>query len=112
MVKNGKVPVSHNDNFSKYHGNNAIFNLFCIPFFNKQTIVNANSDLLSKLFRYLYNCCKLADAAAKVTYMIPQFSWDKVPGESNAELLTSLKEVFGLENLDSASIKKRQITVQ
>ncbi len=38
--------------------------------------------------------------------MIPQFSWNKVPGENDKELLTSIKEVFGIDNLDNARIEK------
>jgi hypothetical protein len=34
---------------------------------------------------------------ARVPYAIPQFSWNKVPGEDEAALLTSLIEIFSLD---------------
>ena len=38
--------------------------------------------------------------------MIPQFSWNKVPGENDNGLLTSIKEAFTIDNLDNAKIEK------
>ncbi len=48
----------------------------------------------------MHNCSKQADAAAKINYSVPQFSWTKVHGENNNELLTSIIEISKLDNLD------------
>lgn len=98
-VKKGGAPVSYVNNFLKYYGNNALFELFLYPYFGRQTISADNIGLLVKLFRYLHNCCKQVDAA-KIGYVVPQFFWNKIPGENNNELLASLKEIFDLENID------------
>ena len=105
-VKRGKTPISNIETFLMNHGNNEIFNLFLYPFFEKHTIFDAGSKILGKLFRYLFNCCKAVEAASKISYMIPQFSWDKVPGEASAELLSSLEDVLGLDHLNDARIEK------
>ena len=106
-VKRGGAPVSYVDKFLKYYSDNALFELFLYPYFDKQTISVDNIGLLVKLFQYLHNCCRQIDAA-KVGKFIPRFSWNKVPGENNRELLTSLKEIFTLENIntDNSSIEK------
>ena len=106
-VKKGGMPVSYVDNFLKYYGNNALFELFLYPYFGRQTISADNIGLLVKLFRYLHNCCKQIDAA-KIGYVVPHFFWNKIPGENNDELLASLKEIFDLENIgiDNSHIEK------
>ena len=105
-VKKGKNPISNIETFLMHHGNNTIFNLFLYPFFEEQTIFDAGPKFLGKLFRYLFNCCKAVEATSKISYMIPQFSWDKVPGEGSAELLSSLEDVLGLDHLNDARIEK------
>ena len=106
LVRKGKEPVSHINNFIKYYGNNAVFEKFLYPNFEKQTIRTADVHLLSKLFKFVHDCCKQADLAEKIHYMIPQFSWNKVPGENDNGLLTSIKEAFTIDNLDNAKIEK------
>jgi DNA-binding PadR family transcriptional regulator len=98
-VKKGGAPVAYVRSFLKYYSNNALFELFLYPYIEKQTISADNIGVLSKLFRYLHNCCKQVDAA-KISYVVPQFFWNKIPGENNNELLTSLKHIFTLENVD------------
>ena len=105
-VKKGEKPISNVETFLMHHGNNLIFNLFLYPFFEKQTIFDAGSKFLGKLFRYLFNCCKAVQTTSKISYMIPQFSWDKVPGDGSAELLSSLEDVLGLDHLNDARIEK------
>ncbi len=105
-VRQGKEPVSHVNNFMKNYENSAVFELFLYPYFEKQTISTADVYLLTKLFKFVHDCCRHADLAEKIPYMIPQFSWNKVPGENDKELLTSLKEVFRIEYLDNTKIEK------
>ena len=71
-VRKGQPPVSHICTFLKYYENNAVFNLFLYPYFERRTISAANIDLLVKLFKYLHNCCKQI-YAAKISYVIPRF---------------------------------------
>ena len=61
LVRKGKEPVSHINNFIKYYGNNAVFEKFLYPNFEKQTIRTADVHLLSKLFKFVHDCCKQAD---------------------------------------------------
>lgn len=106
LVRKGKEPVSHINNFMKYYGNNTIFEKFLYPYFEKQTIYASNIYLLTKLFKFVHECCKQSDVEDKIQYLVPQFSWNKVSGENDDELLTSLKEVFRIDNLDNARIVK------
>jgi DNA-binding PadR family transcriptional regulator len=100
-VKKGNPPVSHIDNFLKYYGDNALFELFLYPYFEKQTIYAAHIDMLVKLFGYLHNCCKQVNISKGANVVQHLFYWNKVPGENNSQLLASLKEIFMLENIDS-----------
>ncbi|HEY7082381.1 MAG TPA: hypothetical protein VH500_22045 [Nitrososphaeraceae archaeon] len=106
LVRKGKEPVSHISNFMKYYGNNIIFEKFLYPYFEKQTIYSSNIHFLTRLFKFVHDCCKQSDLGDKIPYMIPQFSWNKVPGENDKELLTSIREVFEIDNLDNAIIAK------
>jgi hypothetical protein len=96
--------VSYVDSFLKCHGNNLLFELFLYPYFEKQTISIDNFGLLVKLFRYVHDCCVRLELALTVgvvvPYAVPKFSWNKIPGQDDAKLLTSLKEIFSLEDLD------------
>jgi hypothetical protein len=90
----------------KHYGNTTIFEIFLYPYFDKQTIYASDIYLLTKLFKFVHDCCVQSDLGDKIPYMIPQFSWNKVPGENDNELMTSLKEVFRIDNLDNAKIVK------
>jgi hypothetical protein len=101
-IKKGHLPISNIDIFLKHFGDNTLFNSFLYPYFEKQTIFDADPILLGRLFRYLHDCSEQMDAAAKIDCLVPQFSWTKVPGEQNNQFLTSLKEIFRLDNLENA----------
>ena len=94
-IKKGQTAVSHVASFLKHYGDNLLFELFLYPYFETQTISNDNFDLVVKLFRYLHDCCVRLDLSinvgAKVPFLIPKFSWNKIPGRDEKVLLTSLK---------------------
>jgi hypothetical protein len=103
-VKKGQTPVSYVDTFLKCYGNNLLFELFLYPYFEKETISVDNFGLLVKLFRYVHDCCVRLDVAitvgSVVPYVFPKFSWNKIPGQDETALLTSIKEIFSLEDLN------------
>jgi hypothetical protein len=124
-VKQGKVPkgiidtliepVSNIKKFLQYYGNSALFQSFLYPYFSKETTSTGNFDVLVTLFNYIHDCCKQVDITLRITLPIPIkvpiFSWNKIPQQGRDELLTSLKEVFDLEegegeSIDDARIKK------
>ena len=60
--------------------------------------------LICRLFNYVHTCCKQLDLALRigsvVPVTIPKFSWNKIPGQDELGLLTSLKENFALVDID------------
>lgn len=99
-VKKGESPVSYVHHFLKYYGDNLIFKLFLYPYFDKQTITTNNFKLIVQLFNYVHNCCKQLDLALRVQVPISKFSWNKIPGQDDIELLTSIREIFGLADIE------------
>jgi hypothetical protein len=101
-VRKRELPVSYVHNFLKYYGDNLIFKLFLYPYFDKHSITIDNFELIVKLFNYIHNCCKHLDLALRVQVpvMITKFSWNKIPGQDDMELFTSIREIFGIEDID------------
>lgn len=105
----GQPPVSYIGQFLRNYANNLVFELFLYPFFEKGTISVSNFGLVEKLFRYLHECCIKVDTimtVGKVTpILIPQFSWDNIPGEDEAAILASVGDVFTLQEWDTTTVK-------
>jgi DNA-binding PadR family transcriptional regulator len=106
LIKKSGIIISRVNTFFRYYGNNVIFELFLYPYFERQTISTDNFDLLVKLFRYLHDCCKEVESAIRIHSPIPQFVWNKVPGEYSKEILKSLKKIFTLDDTDNAHIQR------
>jgi hypothetical protein len=110
-VIKGQKPLSNVKTFLQYYGDSALFESFLYPYFCKETISTENLNLLSTLFYYIHDCCKQVDTAIRVASVVPiriaKFSWNKIPGKDNMELLMSLKEIFGLDSdIDNTNIGK------
>jgi hypothetical protein len=105
----GQPPVSYVGQFLRNYANTRVFDLFLYPYFEKGTISLNNFGLVEKLFRYLHECCTKVDTImriGKVTpILIPKFAWDNIPGQDEAKLLASLKDIFSLQEWDTGTAK-------
>jgi hypothetical protein len=112
-VMRGQTPVSNVGQFLKNYSSNLLFELFLYPYFEKQTISIDNFDLVEKLFRYLNECCMRVDIIMRLGRVTPiliqQFSWNNIPGEDEAALLASLRDIFALQEWDKETVNIRKI---
>jgi hypothetical protein len=97
--------------FSNY-SNSLLFESFIYSYFEKDTLFAIGNYLLSDLYHYLANCCSRMEMKLKysnIPVVDTIFSWNKIPGKDNKNLLLHLKEAFNLENIDSSEIEKKEV---
>jgi len=107
LVKRGESPLSYIYNFLNNYNDNFLFELFLYPYFEKRTISFDNDfkfSLVVQLFNYLNERLDLA-LKAQFPMMITKFSWNNIPGRDAPGLVTSLKEVFELQDAESVKIQ-------
>lgn len=111
-VTRGQTPVSNVGMFLKNYSSNLLFELFLYPYFEKQTISIDNFDLIEKSFRYLNECCMRVDIIMRIGRVTPiliqQFSWNDIPGQDEAALLASLRDIFAFQEWHEETVNIRK----
>ena len=112
VTKDRKSSPSQNArSFLDNYSDSALFELFLYPYFKKETLL-AIGPLLLELYEYLGTCCqfiarKILEVNKYAAYMDEKiFSWEKVPGEDNMELLYHLGHILNLKPVLKYYIEK------
>jgi hypothetical protein len=104
----------HDKALFKYYNDNALFRTFLYPYLDKNTLLNLDDLLvITDIFGYLHDCCNVIEKIlhselAEIPAHGNIYSWNKASDVDKKRLLLSLKEIFGLEdiNISNTTIKK------